>query len=234
MPKKRNPRKNKTMTVGLSREETWLGWGYFVIFLVALPALLNVIFSGQSALTINVWYYGINFVAIIGIFHRFLLDSLVPVGKQPFQFLLVVALGLLSLLLANLAVSMALSLMDPAFTNVNDQAIGAMRQQNSMLMLLCTALLVPPVEECLFRGLIFQGLYRINRVGAYCLSILAFSAVHILNYLDRYTGQTLLLCFLQYVPAGLVLAWSYEQADSIFAPMFIHAAVNVVGMLAMR
>ena len=44
----------------------------------------------------------------------------------------------------------------------------------------------------------------------------------------------LFLSFLQYVPAGLCLAWSYEKADSIWAPILIHIAVNQMGNLAMR
>ena len=44
----------------------------------------------------------------------------------------------------------------------------------------------------------------------------------------------LFLCLLQYVPAGISLAASYEYSGNIVTPILIHTAVNAVGMLAMR
>ena len=44
----------------------------------------------------------------------------------------------------------------------------------------------------------------------------------------------LFLNFLQYLPAGIALCWAYEQADSIFAPILIHTAINLLAMVAMR
>ena len=44
----------------------------------------------------------------------------------------------------------------------------------------------------------------------------------------------LLLCFVQYLPAGLCLGWAYARADSIFAPTLMHMIINLIGMLAMR
>ena len=38
------------------------------------------------------------------------------------------------------------------------------------------------------------------------------------------------MAFLQYLPAGLCLAWAYTKADTIFAPILIHAAVNAVSI----
>jgi hypothetical protein len=53
---------------------------------------------------------------------------------------------------------------------------------------------------------------------AYALSILLFSAIHILGYIGRYSPLELTMAVLQYLPAGLCLAWSYTKAGTIFAP----------------
>ena len=45
---------------------------------------------------------------------------------------------------------------------------------------------------------------------------------------------TLCLCFMQYLPAGITLAWAYEKADTIAAPMLIHIMINLIGTTAMR
>ena len=39
-----------------------------------------------------------------------------------------------------------------------------------------------------------------------------------------------LLCALQYLPAGVALGWTYEKADTIWAPILVHSMVNAVGM----
>ena len=58
--------------------------------------------------------------------------------------------------------------------------------------------------------------------------------IHVMGYIGQFDWLTLVLCFLQYIPAGLWLAWAYEKSDSIFAPMLIHTAINAIGIYAMR
>ena len=115
----------------------------------------------------------------------------------------------------------------------NDEAILSMKQGSFFLMALGTVVLVPPVEECFFRGLIFRNLYSSSKWAAYLVSILAFAAIHILGYIGTYSPLELVLAVLQYLPAGLCLAWSYTRADTIFAPILIHAAINAtaIGLL---
>ena len=108
-----------------------------------------------------------------------------------------------------------------------------MQAENRLLVFIGTVLLVPPVEECLYRGLIFRNLYPSSKWAAYLVSILAFAAIHILGYIGTYSPLELVLAVLQYLPAGLCLAWSYTRADTIFAPILIHAAINAtaIGLL---
>ena len=103
-----------------------------------------------------------------------------------------------------------------------------------MLMSIGTVLLVPVVEEMLFRGVLFGRLYQKNCFLAYALSTILFSCIHIVGYLGVYAPTDLFLSFLQYVPAGICLAWSYAKSGCIWAPILIHIAVNQVGTLSMR
>ena len=91
-----------------------------------------------------------------------------------------------------------------------------------------------PVEECFYRGLIFRPLYGRSPWAAYLLSMAAFSLAHIVGYWGSYSLWEMVVCFLQYLPAGLCLAWSYTKSDTIFAPIVIHALVNAWGIWQMR
>ena len=122
----------------------------------------------------------------------------------------------------------------PDFGNTNDSGIAALAKENYFLTAIGTVLLVPLAEECMHRGAVFGGLYRKNRLFAYIISTILFALVHIDGYFGMVDGVLLLLNFLQYIPAGIVLAAAYDISGSIFAPIFIHMAVNLLGILSLR
>ena len=111
---------------------------------------------------------------------------------------------------------------------------AGMVQENFALLTIGTVVLVPITEELLFRGLIFRGIYNRSHFWAYAISAVAFSLPHVVGYIGFYDPLLLLLCFVQYLPAGLCLGWAYARADSIFAPTLMHMIINLIGMLAMR
>ena len=93
---------------------------------------------------------------------------------------------------------------------------------------------MPVAEECLFRGIVFRGIYDRSHILAWIVSAGLFALVHVIGYFGSAAPLTLLLCFLQYIPAGICLAASYRLSGSILSPILIHAAVNFVGMMILR
>jgi membrane protease YdiL (CAAX protease family) len=108
-----------------------------------------------------------------------------------------------------------------------------MVQENATLMNIGTVLLVPIAEELLYRGLVFRSIHSKSRVWAYVISILVFAALHVVGYIGMYEPMHLFVCLLQYLPAGFCLAWAYERADTIWAPILIHVSVNQMAMMSM-
>ena len=216
-----------------SRETLW-GFVYMAFQLLALsPLLVWANAQLDAPLTkaeLNFTFYIINFIAILLIFQNFLGNSLGYATSHLVQLLEAVILGYVFYQICFRLLDFLVKLVYPAFTNYNDEAILAMKQGNFFLMALGTVVLVPPVEECFFRGLIFRNLYPSSKWAAYAVSILAFAVIHILGYIGIYSPVELLLAVLQYLPAGLCLAWSYTRADTIFAPILIHAAVNATAI----
>ena len=218
--------------------ETVQGWVYLLLELAVLPYLLvplGKFFPPESAAAwVNTIYYVINFVCCGLIFRRFLGQNLALAGKKPLELLASSMRGFVLHMAGSFLLGYVIELLAPGFSNVNDAAILEMARGNFELMAVGVVLLVPLTEECLFRGLLFQGLHRKSRALAYAVSVLGFCALHIVGYIGVYPAETLLICYLQYVPAGLSLAWAYERADSIFAPILIHAAVNAASFFALR
>ena len=122
----------------------------------------------------------------------------------------------------------------PGLRNANNDSITTMAGVDYRAMLLYTVALAPVTEESLFRGLIFSSIHKKHRILAYAVSALAFAALHIVGYLGTVPAWQLGLSLLQYLPAGIALAWVYERADSIWASIVLHMAINALSMLALQ
>jgi membrane protease YdiL (CAAX protease family) len=222
----------------LSSQETISGFGYLAFQLLLLPSLLDFVCQHTpvplSDAEVNFLFYFVNFIAILLIFHDFLSRSLSHALHHFIDLCQAVVLGFVAHQACRYGFTWVVEQFYPAFSNYNDQAMITMIQGNYLLMFIGTVILVPIVEECLYRGLIFRNLYPKSRWTAYAVSILAFTAIHILGYVGQYSALELLLAILQYLPAGVCLAWSYTKADTIFAPILIHAAINFIGINALR
>ncbi len=231
-------KKTKRLSVRLTdREQIWaiiyLLFSYFL--LPELLALMNDYLPVQLGnLWLNFLYFTINFLCILWIFGGFFKRSLIYAGQNIVDFLVAVAAASAVYWVINWAYGLLLSRFFPGFANLNDGSISEMVHENFTVMFLGTAIFVPVAEEALHRGLIFGSLYPKSHIAAYILSTVIFASVHILGYVGVYSVPSLILAFLQYVPAGLTLAWAYRRSGSIFAPMLMHAVINALGVLSQR
>ena len=229
---------NKKIRISITPREQAVGWFYLVFALLFLPPILSLIrdylpFTLSTAV-LNFAYFLINFVAVILIFRRLLGKSLENAGKKFWNFVQAVILGFVAYYLCSEGLTRLIQWLYPSFSNINDGSIASMAGTNFQLIAIGTVILVPVAEECLHRGLVFLGLRGKNRVLAYTASILFFAGVHVFSYIGSAEPLILVLCFIQYIPAGFWLAWALEKADSLFAPILIHCAVNAIAVYALR
>ena len=222
-----------------AREVTW-GAVYMAFYFLVLPQALGAVLTlldittAEALLFANLTCYAVNFCVCILLFRRFLLGNLLNVGQNMGRFLGSVAVGYLCYYAAMFLVNLVYETLFPGFFNVNDMSLARMGRGHWGLLGFGIVILVPLAEECFFRGVLFAGLYSRSRVMAFGVSAMCFAAIHILSYIGSYDLTTLALCFLQYLPAGLCLAWSYTKAETIFAPIVIHAIINFVAISGLR
>lgn len=90
-----------------------------------------------------------------------------------------------------------------------------------MQQVLYSGILIPIVEELLFRGLVFRVLRKwIAFPWAMVISAVLFGVYHGNLVQFVYAG----IC-------GLLLAYLYEKYDSIFAPILSHMTMNLVSVI---
>lgn len=221
-----------------SGQETVWGLCYLAFQMLLLPPFLfwvnDQVATPLSSPELNFLYYLINFISILLIFRDFLNRSLSQLLHHPIDALQAAILGFVAYYVCFYAIDWLVSLLIPGYTNYNDESIAALSRGNYFLTLIGTVILVPLAEECFYRGLIFRNLYKKSHWAAYGISIAAFACIHILGYIGQYSPRDLIIAMVQYIPAGLWLAWSYIKGDTIFVPIAIHAAVNFITINGFR
>ena len=222
----------------LSRNEVVSGWSYFGFSMLALPIVLQytngLLDYPLNEAQLNFLYYTLNFAAVAVLFNRFLRMSFRVAIRRAFPVLWYALLAYLgNSALSSIVISL-IRILSPGFANVNDAGIAAMVGQHRILMIIGTVFFVPVAEECFYRGLIFRYLSSRSRTLAYLVSMGVFALVHVVGYIGNASFLTLLMCFLQYLPAGYCLAWCYQSTGTIITPILVHMLVNAYGLANLR
>lgn len=225
-------------TASLSRKETVWGWIWLIFSAAALSPLLrlgnSMLGSPLSASTLNLVYHCINLAAVLCIFRRFLAASFRSALRTPFAVVWYACLGYLGSETLGRFLLILIYRIVPDFANINNGYISAMLHQEFRLLAICIVFLVPVVEETLYRGLLFRGLFGKSTTAAYLISMALFAAAHMMPYVGIYSPLQLFLNFLQYLPAGYCLCWCYRQTGTIATPILMHALVNAIAIGAIR
>lgn len=228
----------KPLPIQPTLSETRWGIRYWLFQMIFLSNLLSVVlyllFPGYPRVWLDMAYFAVNFAAVVWIFRAYLRHSAKEFVSRWRSAAACFAIGLPCYFLLTYALSTVTVWLMPGFFNVNDAAISVSMDQSFWLMAAGAVLLAPVTEELLYRGLLFGLLHRRSRLLAYTVSALVFCAIHVSGYVGIYPLGLLAVCFLQYLPGGLVLAWAYERSGSIFAPIAIHMAINIIGTFSMR
>ena len=227
-----------TRSPQLSRNETIAGWSYYAFSMLALPIVLQYVnaalgYSLNEA-KLNFVFYTANFAACVMIFRRLLKLNLQIAVRRIFPVLWYALLGYLGYSALTGILTTLIRTLIPGFANVNDMSIAAMAGKELTLMAIGTVVLVPVAEELFYRGLMLRQLAGKSRILAYCVSMGVFALVHVVGYIGVYPPLTLLLCFVQYLPAGYCLAWCYANTGTIVTPILMHMIVNAYGLANLR
>ena len=228
----------RSISVIMSGRELILGLCFLPFYLILLSLGLQLLLGRVLGLALdtallNGCYYGICIVAVVLIFHRFLRENLRMLKSRWGIVLRAVPAMLIAYFVLTMAVGLIILSILPDFANQNNNTLLTMMEGSPVLVLVLSLLLAPVIEETLFRGLIFGGLRRYSRLLAYAVTMLFFSAIHVVSYLGVLTPLEAVLSILQYFPATLILCAVYEYTDTIYAPILLHSAVNLVACLAL-
>lgn len=212
----------------------WIFYQFFLgtILVWLLPKLGVDVYTVKGNSMLQLSYMVINFIAVLLIFRRFLVASVKDMKGKIRRCILSALLGFAIYYVLAWQISFVYFLFDLEPQNLNQETVDLLLEETPWQMLLCTVVFAPFVEECLFRGLFFAPLYRKLPLLAYILSAVLFSAVHVVGGIGQLDVLTLVLCFIQYLPAGIALGFVYQRTGNIFGPMLLHFAINFLASAA--
>lgn len=229
-------RSNRPFKFPMTKAERILGCVYLLVHAVALPLFLPrlcvlVFGNGITTAEMNLVMYAVSFlVVLIGMF-RFLRASFADLFDDIVRSLQGMVLGYAFYYVMMLAVSLLILLVQSGIANPNTDAIMQETRLNKNVMIVVAVLFAPIVEEALFRGAVFGTIRLKSRLAAYIVSAALFAIYHLWQYfvVDGFSW-TLAIYLLQYIPPSIALAWSYERSGSIWAPIVIHALINLISI----
>lgn len=215
---------------GLSKAEQIAGFCYLPVYVALLGfalAWLNEKFDlNLTDLQINILYFVINCIFTWLIFHNFLLRSFRNI--RFWDLVQALILGFVLYYVGNLLLSLLVGWLGIEIPQFNNEAVMGLAAQNEAVMIVCAVVLAPMVEETLMRGLVFGSIRRKSRILAYGVSMLLFAAIHVWQFAILYDWQQILLAAVAYLPAGIALGWTYEKANTIWAPILLHMTINAI------
>lgn len=215
-------------TVSLTRRQTTLGWLYLPLYLCGWALILQALEAAGipelDGVTRNSVYYALNLLFTLIVFGPWLVKSLRRLTKKFWLCLQTLVLALAACYAGMWLVGRLL----PGVVVFNNDTVTDYYYRSPAVMILCSVILAPLVEETLLRGVVFGSLRQWSRIAAYGVSVILFAFVHVWQYAGGTEPAALLSAAAIYVPAALALAWSYDKSGTIWVPILAHAVVNAV------
>lgn len=215
-----------------SRSEYYRGWVFFGLYILVFPVLMGQLQRMLSqrfdfflqAPEFSLIYYFLILCATILLFWGFL--------RHSFDILLDWLPENLFACAAGLAVAGVLHflvmLLPYPVENPNTLSYPQQFAMAPAATVVVLALLMPLMEEVLFRGLLFSSLRWYSRPLAYAASILSYALFCVLQFMLTPAGVDFryLLLMVQYLPMSIALTWCYDQGGSIWSAVALHMAIN--------
>lgn len=212
------------MTVSEGRR----GLVFFLLYLLVFPRLsgmLQRLWMGDGEVLVaeaNVIYYAFLFTLALFIFWSFLWKDFAGLLDWLPENLFAIVVGLL---LAGGLHAVLTLLPFPVPDPISLQYAQEFRAAPAPILVLIL-LLIPVVEETLFRGLILGNLRSYSRPLALIFSTVLYALACVWRYALDFSDPRYLLLALLYLPMSAALAWCYDRGGSVWSCVALHSGLN--------
>ena len=228
-----NNRQRRPWRPQLTQAEMGRGWVFFALYVLLFPWVMGWVqrsFHGELPVAeANVVYYLLSATLVFLVFWTFLKHGFHLLLDWLPENLFAFGTGLVGwAVLSFLAWLIPLPVENPNLLSYPEQYALA-----PLATVVILVVLMPVVEEPLFRGLLFGTSRRYSRILGYVLSTLVYALYCVWQFV--YTYGTIdfryLLLIVDYLPMSLALTWCYDNGGSIWSPIALHVVINAVTLV---
>ena len=228
-----NNRQRRPWRPQLTQAEMGRGWVFFALYVLLFPWVMGWVqrsFHGELPVAeANVVYYLLSATLVFLVFWTFLKHGFHLLLDWLPENLFAFGTGLAGwAVLSFLAWLIPLPVKNPNLLSYPEQYALA-----PLATVVILVVLMPVVEEPLFRGLLFGTSRRYSRILGYVLSTLVYALYCVWQFV--YTYGTIdfryLLLIVEYLPMSLALTWCYDNGGSIWSPIALHVVINAVTLV---
>ena len=211
------------------------GWVFFALYILVFPRLMGWfqrLISGDAEPLIaesNLIYYALLVALTLLVFWSFLRHAFSLLLDWLPENLFAIVTGLAGAgVLHFLVMLLPYPVENPAAADWSSEFL-----LSPAPTLVVVLVLMPLVEEVLFRGLVFGSLRRYSRPLAYVVTVLGYAVACVWQYMFQPTGFDVryLVLFVQYLPMSLGLTWCYDNGGSIWSAVLLHVILNGAQLL---
>ena len=212
------------MTVSEQRR----GMVFFLLYLLVFPrmnAFLQRLWMGDGEVLVaeaNVIYYAFLFALALFVFWSFLKKDFL--GLMDWLPENLAAVGVAVLLAGGLQAVLSL-LPFPVADPISLQYAQEYRLAPAPTLVLIL-LLIPVVEETLFRGLIYGSLRGYSRPLGAVVGVVFYALAVVWRYALEWKDPRYLLLTILYLPMSAALTWCYDRGGSVWSCVVLHALLN--------
>ena len=212
--------------------ERMRGWVFFLLYLLVFPYLNGLaqrfLMGGGEApvAETNLIYYAFLFALALLVFWTFLREDL----GQLLDWLPENLFGILTGLVGALALTFLVDRIPLPVTDPIPLQYALEFALSPLATAVLVILLIPLIEETLFRGLVFGSLRGSHRIIAYVVTVLLYALALVWRYALDSGDPAYLLLLVRYLPVSLALTWCYDCGGSIWGTILLHMALNGVAL----
>ncbi len=218
----------------MTASEWQRGLVFFFLYLLVFPHLnawAQRLIWGDGEILVaeaNVVYYTFLFALTLFVFWSFLKQNFIELLDWLPENLFGIVVGLAGAGMLYLLVSL-LPFPVPDPISLQYAAQFAIAPVPTAVLVL---ILIPVVEETVFRGLIFGKLRNYSRPMALVVSALLYAVACVWRYALDYSDPRYLLLAVLYLPMSIALTWCYDNGGSVWGAVVLHSAINGTILLA--
>ena len=228
-----NNRQRRPWRPQLTQAEMGRGWVFFALYVLLFPWVMGWVqrsFHGELPVAeANVVYYLLSATLVFLVFWTFLKHGFHLLLDWLPENLFAFGTGLAGWAVLSFLVGLIpLPVKNPNLLSYPEQYALA-----PLATVVILVVLMPVVEEPLFRGLLFGTSRRYSRILGYVLSTLVYALYCVWQFV--YTYGTIdfryLLLIVDYLPMSLALTWCYDNGGSIWSTIALHVVINAVTLV---